>query len=89
VAGRSSLAQANRTAKQTLNHCNSDIKERCNVAMTAKVVGSSSRYRIFDPIVQIGYPPNFPIEVERIVDDDPETIHQPRGSAASSKGGSS
>jgi len=28
VAGRSSLAQANRTAKQTLNHCNSDIENR-------------------------------------------------------------
>ena len=26
VAGRSSLAQANRTAKQTLNHCNSDSR---------------------------------------------------------------
>jgi len=28
VAGRSNLAQANRTAKQTLNHCNSDIENR-------------------------------------------------------------
>ena len=28
VAGRSNLAQANRTAKQTLNHCNSDTKNR-------------------------------------------------------------
>jgi len=28
VVGRSSLAQANRTAKQTLKHCNSDIENR-------------------------------------------------------------
>jgi hypothetical protein len=57
--------------------------------MTVEVVGSSSRSRNFDPIVQIVYPPNFPIEVERIVDDDPETIHQPRGSAAAFKGDNS
>ena len=51
VAGRSSLAQANRTAKQMLNHCNSDIKEPWNVAMTVKVIGSSSNVRIFNPFV--------------------------------------
>ncbi len=28
VVGRSSLARANRTAKETLNHCNSDIENR-------------------------------------------------------------
>ena len=57
--------------------------------MTVQVIGSSPRVRIFDPIVQFGHPPNFPTEVERIVDDDREIIHQPRGSAASSKGGNS
>jgi hypothetical protein len=57
--------------------------------MTVKVIGSSPRLRIFDPFVQFGHPPIFPTEVKRIVDDDRESIYQPRGSAALSKGGSS
>jgi hypothetical protein len=54
--------------------------------MTVKVIGSSSRFRIFDPFVQFGHPPIF----QSASSDSPSATqdnHQPSGSAASSKGG--
>ncbi len=57
--------------------------------MTAKVIGSSSRYRTLDPFIQTGRSPLFATEIERAPIGDHEIIHQPRGSAASSKGGNS
>ena len=51
--------------------------------MTVKVIGSSSRLRIFDPFVQFGHPPIFPTEIERSPMAITRPFINPRGSAAS------
>ena len=55
--------------------------------MTVTVVGSASRLRIFDPFVQFEHAPIVPTEIDESPLAIARSFHQPRGSAASSKGG--